>query len=395
MMPEARNSLASGILTDDDILDFELDTPIMDDAINQVSVKWLNTDTNQEQTTSPVSNLGAIMAYGINAQTNNYTEIFDEDLALRCAQRDCSNGSTPLLRPMLTTNRKPYALRMGQYLRIQAPKRRIADMVCMVGDIDKGTLKSGAITLTAIQDISMVPRTTYIASNPVVSPTQPQPEAVTLQAAFEAPYYLLAESLDDDTLAALPTDAGFLQVVGGQPNGATNYELWTALSGDDYEKQDDLQDWCPTATVIEADDTRVVTEFTLADGSLLSQVRIGSAALWGSEIVRVDALDATATPPTMTAARGCADTVATKHVAGERIWFFDDWAASDGTQYAAGQTADAKLLPRAGGVTLSIDDATALDFIFAGRASKPYPPAQVKIAASDWPANVAGEFSMS
>ncbi|WP_419669949.1 hypothetical protein [Xylella fastidiosa] len=42
------------------------------------------------------------------------------------------------------------------------------------------------------------------------------------------------------------------------------------------------------ARIVAGDVTRIATEFSLTDPYRLDQVAIGSAALWGSEIVRVD-----------------------------------------------------------------------------------------------------------
>src|SRR5690606_4573087 len=99
---------------------------------------------NQSRLTAHVHSLAAINALGtVNPEVRDYPEVPYELLANRLALRDLRNKSIPTRRFNLTTNRKPYNWRKARAFRLQAPKRGIADMVCRVGDIDRGTLQSG------------------------------------------------------------------------------------------------------------------------------------------------------------------------------------------------------------------------------------------------------------
>ena len=150
--------------------------------------------------------------------------------------------------------------------------------------------------------------------------------------------------------------------------------------------------WCPTATVVEAG-TFGGTAYTLAGGVRLDQVEIGSAALWGDEIVRVVSLDIST--GAVVFGRGCADTVPQSHAAGERIWFITGDAAIDSTEYVSGETLAVKLLTNTGSQQLDIAVAAAMSVPFSGRQIRPYPPGKLLINGSAYPQYIKGALSLS
>lgn len=376
------------ILTDDDIIEYQEDPSTLDDAVNQVVVSWFDPIRKETRATSPLQALGAIAAVGgVRSETVEYPEIPNEDLALRVAGRDLTSKSTPLKRFTLTTNRKPHALRLGQFVRLQLPLRGIADMVCMVGDVDSGTLRAGTIKLIAVQDVFSMPDTTYIVTEPGIDPQPPTtPEPPPAQAIIEAPYVELAGTLPNAELAALPADAGYMLTMGASPANGLNYSLWSKTGGEDFADQG-VADWCPAATVVEsASRLPSETAFTLAGVSNLDRVTIGTAALWGSELVRVDALDTTTSAVTF--GRGVGDTPPVDHVAGERVWFYDAWSGSDQREYVAGETVSAKLLTRTTSQELPLSSATEISVVMDQRAQRPYAPGNVRVAGEYAPAGV-------
>lgn len=380
------------VLTDDDIIEFKAEPAVIDDMVNQVAVEWFDRDLKQARTTAPLHSLGAIQAMGtIVAETLKFPEIPVESLGQRRAGMALREKSTPLWRYTATTTRKPYNWRIGTYFRLQAPKHGVTDSVCLVGDIDKGTLRSGAISLVAVQDVFGMPDSTYVVGQPPVPPPDPSPQPAVAQVAFEAPYVELAATLPAGELAALDEHAGFLQVVGARPPGGRTYQLNVAPEGGEFESAGNF-DWCPTAIVVEAADHED-TAFTLANPSLLDRVSVGTAALWGTEIVRVDALDREAL--TVTLGRGCADSVWQKHAAGERIWFYDEWASSDLAQWATAEEVHARLLTRTGNAMLAIGTAPQATVLFDQRQARPYPPANVRVNGAVAPDAVVGDAEIT
>lgn len=376
-------------LTDDDILDIELEPGVLDDAVNQVSVRWRDPVTHQDRTTAPIHALGAIDQAGVNAQTLDYLALPTEDLALRTAERELRARATPLTRLTLTCTRKPYAWLRGEYFKVQAPKNGIANMVCMVGDIDRGTLQSGAIKIVALQDVYTLPATSYVQAQPAIDSANAVPVAVTDAALMEVPYAALVPQMSAAELAALADDAGYLLTVGPRPaDGLVNYQLQTRPAAGSYAEAGTF-DWCPAATIVEASASGLETGFNLTGGVLLDRVELGSVALWGSEIVRVDTLD-TGTG-SITLGRGCWDTVPQPHAAGARIFFFGGgWYGSDLVEYVDGETVNAKLLSRSGTGVLALGAAPELSLVLDGRAARPYPPGNLLINGQGAPSTVEG-----
>lgn len=364
------------VLTDDDIIDLQVEPGVLDDAVNQLSVRWTDVVTHEERTTAPIHALGATDA-GVNAQRLDYLALPTEPLALRKAEAELRARATPIARLALTCTRKPWAWLRGDYFELQSSRHGIASMVCMVGDIDRGTLRSGAIKITALQDVYSLPATSYAQTQAAVPSVSTSPVPVTEAALIEAPYAELVQAMSPGDLSVLAADAGYVMSIAARPAaGLHNYRLLTRPSGGTFEDRGTV-DWCPAATVVGASGYRDTT-FTLSAGSLLDRVTIGTAALWGgTEIVRVDALNVGTGDITL--GRGCWDTVPRKHLAGERILFFDRWSGTDGVEYVDGDVVQAKQLPRSGVAVLPEAAAPQLSLTMDSRADRPYPPGDFQV----------------
>jgi len=381
------------VLTDDDILAFTMQPATLDSAVNSVSVQFFDPQQKTTVSTRPVEALALVSAYGRSHQDTSSPEIPTSDLALRVAQRDLQSTATPTHGFEITATRVAHAWRKGTYFRMEAPKHGIADMVCIVGDPDSGTLTSGAIKLTAVEDIYSLPLSSFMGQEPGVDTRPSQiPLGILYQTAFEAPYFEVVRSLSRADLGALPDDAGYLMTAAIDPATSRDYTVTVSTDGGASYAGTATAPWCPAALIAESDTLTgvLVTDFTLVEGTLLDRVTVGSAALWDDEIVRVDAIDADA--GTITLGRGCADTVPVAHAASSRIWFFDGFDGTDGAEYTAGETIDAKLLTNMGSTQLDPSLATALEVTFAQRQYRPYPPADVQVNGVAYPASVTGDL---
>lgn len=387
------------IITDDDILSFSAQPSVLDGAINSVSVKYFDPCRKESVTTPPVQALGLIDAFGVIHQTASYPEIPSGALALIVAARDLRNTVTPTIAFELTCMPDAVrALRPNNYFRLQSKKRRIADMVCLLGEKQAGTLKSGAVKITAAQDIYSLPQTSFVeVERGIDTSPDPTPYPITAQAAMESPYIELVQRLDRANLDVLPPDVGYLLAMGDQPTqGGQNYGLAVAPAGGDYMVEM-TGDWCPVAVVAGDPAVDVVaagqTVIPVAGVGRASQVTLGAAALWDSEIVRIDAIDTVA--GTVTVGRGCADTVPVEHAAGSRIWVYDEAASSNMTEYTDGEVIDIKLLTNTASAQLDLEDAVAMSVGFASRAVRPYPPAAVTFNGQAWPAALTGPVAVA
>lgn len=374
------------VLADDDILEFRELPSTLDNAINSVSVTYFDPERKESVTTPPVQARGLIQDFGTIHQTIEYPEIPTASLAARVALRELRATATPTRAFDLVCTRKPFAWRPNTYFRLQAPKRGIADMVCIVGEKESGNLKSGAIRLKAAQDIYSMPDLSFVEVEPGVDTGPSQiPLPITLQAAFEAPYIELVSTLSRADMDVLPADAGYVLAVAADPAASRDYTMMVDAGAGYTETANG--DWCPTATVVAAS-SWLDTAFTLAGGTRLDEVVVGSAALWENEIVRVDAINPTT--GAITLGRACADTLPAQHAAGSRIWFYQDNEALDPTEYTAGEGLDIKLLTNTGSQQIDIALATAMSVGMGGRQVLPYPPANLRINSAYYPVALTG-----
>lgn len=383
------------ILTDDDVLEFSEQPTVLDQAVNSVSVEYYDPDNDVTRTTPPAQMQGLIATFGVRHQVQQYHEVPTAGLAARFAQRDLQQFTTPTHAFDLTTTPKAAKWRMNSNFRLQLPKRGIADMVCILGDRKGGTLPSGAISISAVENVYTLPQAQFTQVEPNVDTRPPQtPSVITIERMVEAPYVLLAATLGT-TLDSLDVDAGFVCAMAVSPAaGSRDFTLQTAPDGGSYANVDTAQ-FCAAAQIVEGDalTSAPATDFTLTGGADLGGVAIGSAALWDNEIVRVDALDAGA--GTLTLGRGCADTLPAIHDADSRILFFGGAFAVDDTQYTDGETVDARLLTNTGSAQLDPATASVMSVTLNSRQSRPYPPAHIQIAGSWYPASVSGQFTVT
>lgn len=384
------------ILTDDDILDWGEQPTALDDAINSVSVEYYDPQKWATVTTPPVQALALITTNGLNHDVKQFHELPTADLANRVAQRELTAVITPTKGYPLTTNRKPWSWRRNTYFRLQSPKRGIADMVCILAEKDSGTLKSGAMKITASQDIYSLPATSFVQGEPGVDTRPSQiPVVIADQTVFESPYIEVVRNLSRADLQALPSDVGYVMTLAKDPAISRDYTIQVSTDGGNSYAGGENGPFCPTAVIAEADTLTagLLADVSFSQGVDIAAVGVGSAALWGTEIVRIDAIDAAAA--TLTLARGCADTVPQQHAAGERIWFFDGFAGSDRSEYTDPETIDVKLLTNTGSQQLDPALATALSLTFAQRQYRPYPPGSLTINGERYPAAAAGAMTVA
>lgn len=381
------------ILTDDDVLDFKEIPTVLDNAINSVSVKYFDPDRKESIITPPVRALGLIAEFGVIHQTYDYPEISTAALAVRVAHRELDASTTPTRAFDLATTRKPYGWRQNTYFRAQLPKRGIADMVCLVGDLQHGTLKSGAIKLAAVQDVYSLPSTVYTEVEYGVDTRPDQtPKPIIVQQSIEAPYVDVVALLSRADLDALPPDVGFLAGVAADPGESIGFEMYVAPSGGAYFDAAG-GDFCPTAVVTDAAN-KTTEVFAISDGVRLSEVVVGAPVLWDDEICVVKALAG----GSITLGRGCADTVPALHAAASRLLFYGDDAAADRTEYTDGETVDVKLLTNTGSRRLDIALATPMAVTFDQRLVRPYPPGDLRITddittSASYPTSCAGALT--
>jgi hypothetical protein len=154
----------------------------------------------------------------------------------------------------------------------------------------------------------------------------------------------------------------------------------------DYSARGLALPFCPTARLAAAigalDTTVTMTGYTspIPDG-----IRIGMAAMIEDEIVVVQGRAGNV----LTLGRGTCDTVPAPHPIDAAIFFFDDSLGSDDRQYVATESIGVKPLPRTNsGGPVPIEASPPEGLTFNWRFHRPYPPGDVRLNGSPFPAGI-------
>lgn len=135
-------------------------------AANEVIIKWRSPidNTNRQKRER---NLAAIQGAGqILSTTIEYPGIPTDELAGRVAVRDLRARSVGLKRFKVQLDRRGRDIKPGGAFRIRSLSRGIEMMVVRAGRFEDGTLGSGAITVTAVQDVFGLPATSMTPPQP-------------------------------------------------------------------------------------------------------------------------------------------------------------------------------------------------------------------------------------
>ena len=364
-------------------------------GINEIVVNYKDPVAKADKAVRE-KNLGAIMAAGgiTISESVDYPGIPTEALARRVARRDLQAKSGFIKRFSVRLDRRGRDIMPGGVFRISDASRGIENMVLRAGRVEYGTITDGTITVTALQDVFGLPSTVYREpEDSAYVPPDTSVRAPELQAAMEAPYRDLVQAMSASDLAILAPDAGYLHAAAVRPTTLSqSFALQTRVAPAAYATAADMAAFCPGGKLSAALDY-LDTAAVLTDAQALDELQPGTAALIGSEIVRVDAVDVATS--TLTIARGCADTVPAQHAAGTAVLCYDGWGGDDQTEYMSGVSVEAKLLTNTGAGQLSASVAPVQSVTFDSRAARPYPPGDVKLNGQRYPQEITGDLEIT
>lgn len=362
-----------------------------DSVPSQLIGKYEDAITGEIRKVRAVNTAVAQRDGGRSSEEVEYLGAPTAEICGRLISRDLRIRTASLKRFKVVLDRRGRKLTPGQPFRIRSRKRGIDVMVVRAGRIED----DGRVTVTALQDVFGLPATSLIPVPPLGwQPPDRTPRAITTRRLIELPYRELAGVIDPANLQQLDVTACYLAALAEAPTSLSqSYNLTGRAGGGDFVDRG-AYDWCPTALVSEAIvRTHAPIRVTVTSASRLEDVVIGTAALIGGEILRVDAVDhATGR---LTLARGCADSVPAEHAAGSRIWFYDGFEGVDETAYSQGLIIQAQLLTNTSEGQLAPVLAPTDSLLLEGRQGRPYPPGQLAIAGRAYPASVTGDVAFS
>ncbi len=353
------------------------------EAVNELTVTYTDLANGGQRAAVTVQNLAAIQSQGgVVSQTVDYPGLPTADLAARVAARDLRTLSTPLARLRMVVNRDAWGLLPGDVVRVTWPALGIEDMPLRVLTIDYGDLARGAITIEAAEDVHGLPATAYVATQPGLwqapsTTAQPAPYVAT----WEATYYDCVQQYGAGIDLLDASTCHLLAAAARPPGLAMHYDLLTRVGAAAYAKVDS-GDWSPTG-ILASGIGHTDTSITLTSGSRLDAIQAGTPALLGGEIVRVTSVNAAT--GVLTVERGCIDTVPAAWPAGTRLWVWHGFGALDKTEYASGETVDARMRTITTADQLSEAASPAAGLVMSGRQNRPYPPGNVRLNGQPWP----------
>lgn len=357
----------------------EDDSGSSDAIMDEVVVSGLDPITNQK-IDGRAHNLAVRQSRdGAASVSRDYSGLPTVELCNRVAARDLAVGASGLRKFRVVLDRAGFRLHPGAVFKVSDPSRNISNMVLRAGLIDDTAMVQDEIRIGAVQDVFGLPSSTWVASiDNTWTPPSTDPVAAEDERLFELGYRDIFLRTSKDTADSVAVGDSYAGSLVGRPDVTeTQYRLIDRVAGDtDWNDTGTfyftanaalVADIGPTDTIFDVSNPE---DFEAASGDL-----IGDSILIGEERMRIEAY----TAPTFTVARGVLDTWPAAHSAGDRVWLPDDDFGADSRLYAAGESLEAKVLPRTSSGQLSVDDAVLLTIDLDGRPARPYPPADVTV----------------
>lgn len=179
--------------------------------INEVRITYRDPVTNEDRVVR-ASNIATLQASGgaINILSKDLRGLPTGELAARVAKRELRATSPGLRRFTLTFDRRANNLVPGGVVRIRDYVRNVPDMVLRIATIDYGTLTSGRIQVTAVQDVFDTPRESFTTIGPPTWAPPSNRACVGQFRLYELPYRTLYRQTSRAEFALIENDAAYL-----------------------------------------------------------------------------------------------------------------------------------------------------------------------------------------
>ena len=358
------------------------------ETVNEVVVQYTSRFTGKPQAVTVQDLANMQVQGGLISVTHKFPGITNADLAARVAQRDLQTLSTPLSKVKFTVNRTAWNLGGGDVFRFSWSKLGIASMVFRVGQVSFGTLLDGTITVEAVEDVFALPAVSYINSGDTPIETPPMsPVPAVYQRLVEASFWDLVMRIGtNQALAQASTAAWVLGAAAKPASTAASYQFETSGVGASGPFDATSTGYFSPTCALPALAQEVVSTVTYSEQTNMKSITVGDYGYVGDEAVSVAAINLDTHQITLN--RGVLDTVPVAHAA-DRLYITSKLRATSSWEYVEGELVHANILPQFPLGTLDRSQATSISMTLAGRPSKPYPPGNLKLNGSSFPAQLS------
>jgi len=358
------------------------------ETINQITVTYVDFWTGDERSVT-VQDIANINAQGkVVADERKYPGIPTHELAVRVATRDLQVASSSLSKISLIVKRPTddKIILPGDVIKIYWPKLGIDGVSFRVGEVDYGEFTSPTIKIEAVEDIYSLKPSSYVnRQNPLWEDPVPDPVNVTHKVVTELPYWEIVMNSDPESLEAMPKNEGlgFLGTLARAPV-SYNFGYRVYVDGNEFTKAE----FCPTC-IIDEDIGFLDDEVVIANATQLELAEFGDDkyAILGDEIIGTESISGNK----IRIKRGCLDTVAKPHAAGEVIYFASGWFGTERREFIDGERVNVKLCTITGKGELPLSQAESINVEFKARIDRPYPPSYPEINGIAYPKGASFE----
>ena len=361
------------------------------ELVNSVTIDYWDASTGEDNSITVQDIALAAQQQAIVSAKREYPGFTNGTTASKVASRTLKALSSPLASCTLYANRSASGLNVGDVFVLNWPRYGISQLVMRVANIELGELQKNQIKISAVEDVFATGSAIY-APPPSSGWTDPNnaPLPCPYHCVIEAPYWELCQRLGESQAQAVPSTSGYIVATAVRPTSdATNAKLMTNPTNTVYKDANNI-DFCPTALLTQ-DITKMQTVLPIGAGIDLDIVKNGTYLIIDNEIMVVQSQGI----GSVTVGRGCLDTVPALHASGTRVYFADVYLDTDKVEYATGETARIKILPKTAKGMLAEASATAQIVTIASRHAKPYPPGKFTLNTEYYPDWVAGDLDIA
>lgn len=353
------------------------------EAVNEVVVKYHDPITNQDASVREQSLAAIQINTAVNSKSQEYLAVPTPALAARLAKRDLRIATLPLKTFQITCDRRAWYVQPGDVIRIKDDTRDQADIALRVGSVTDGTLTDGKVTISAVEDVFIMP----VKGTGGVQPSQYVPPDKTPKPtkffSYEIPYANLNRELPQADFNAIGFNTGYYGMAAEKNVPMSmGYVMLQQPIGGEWQDNGGGGGYNPVGQLVSTIDYMTST-ITISNTTMSDEIEAPCAVYIGDnftgEILMVkDVSGIGGSTLTLTVERGIYDTIPSRHDKGTDVWFYEDDIGADWVERIGGEFIEGKCCP----YTLSAPplDPNLVDnqeIEFDWRYSRPYAPGRV------------------